>query len=130
MQTLNVPETDGGIIRATNEVTIHERTPCKAIALSLVPHKPEVRVAMGVCGLGGVLAVVKDIHLCTDCLGGNEEGVLGHVTCSINLTLVIDLLHNLYLACSQDEQQLSQAAQQLCCILLALRLAELRLKTT
>lgn len=110
MQTLDVPKTDGGIIRATDEVAIHERAPCKAISLSLVPQKPEVRVAGGVCGLGGVLAVVKDIHLCTDCLGGNQKGVLGHVTRPVHLTLMIDLLHNLYLAYSQDEQQLGQAA--------------------
>ena len=46
-----------------------------------------------------MLAVVKDIHFCADCLGGNDEGVLWHVSCSVDLSLMIDLLYHLDLAC-------------------------------
>ena len=100
MKSLDVPQTDGGIIRATDEVPIHERAPSEAVALCLVPLQPEVWVASVVCWLGGVLAVVKDIHLCTDGFGGNEERVLRHVSRSVHLTLVVYLLHYLDLACS------------------------------
>lgn len=103
MQPLDVPQTDGGIIRATDEVAIHEGAPSKAVALCLVPYQPEVRVAVIVCWLGGVLAVVKDIHLCTDGFGGNEEGVLRHVPRPVDLTLMVYLLNHLNLACSTEQ---------------------------
>lgn len=83
---------------------IHERAPGQAIALCLVPYQPEVRVALVVRGLGGVLAVVKDIHLCTDGLGCNQEGVLRHVARSVDLALVVYLLNHLDFACRIGRQ--------------------------
>lgn len=104
MQTLNVPKTDSGIVRATDQVAIHERAPSKTIALSFVPYQPGIWSANGVCGLGRMLAVVKNIHLRTDGLGGNDKGVLRHVACPVDFTLVIDLLDHLDLACSSGSR--------------------------
>lgn len=84
-------------------MAIHERAPGKAVALSLVPYQPEVWVTVVVRGLGGVLAIVKDVHLCTDGFGGNEERVLRHVARPVDLTLVVDLLNHLNFACSRGK---------------------------
>ena len=89
-------------------MTIHERAPGKAVALGLVPYQPEVWVTVVVRGLGGVLAVVKDIHLCTDGFGGNEEGVLRHVARPVDLTLVVDLLNHLNFACGKRQGRSAQ----------------------
>ena len=48
---LNVPQANGGIIRPTDQVTFHERTPRKAIALCFVTSQPHVRIASAICGL-------------------------------------------------------------------------------
>ena len=85
-------------------MTIHEGAPGQAIALCLVPCQPEVWVAVIVCGLGGVPAVVKDIHLCTDGLGSYQEGVLRHVSRPVHLALVVDLLNHLNFACCKDSK--------------------------
>lgn len=42
-----------------------------------------------------VLGVVKDQHIGCGRLGGDDEGVLGHVTGSVHLPLVVDLDFNL-----------------------------------
>jgi len=80
-------------------VTLHERTPGKSIALSLVTNEPQVRSAVGVLWLARMFAVVKDIHLCTDGLCGDHEGVLRHVASSVDFALMIDLLDDMNLAC-------------------------------
>ncbi len=95
----DVPQADGSVIRTTDEVALHERTPGKAVALSLVSSQSQIWIAVVVGWLGRVLAVVKDIHLSADGLGGNHEGVLGHVARSIDLTLMVDLLNHLDFAC-------------------------------
>ena len=83
-------------------MTIHEGAPGQAVALCLVACQPEIRVALIVCGLGRVLAVVKDIHFCTNGLGGYQERVLRHVACPVDLALVVDLLNHLDFAWSKD----------------------------
>ena len=95
----DVPQTNGSIIRATDEMALHEGAPGEAIALSLVPREAEVRIALIILWLGRMFAVVKDVHLCTDGLCGNHEGVLRHVARSVDLALVIDLLDDRNLAC-------------------------------
>ena len=45
-----------------------------------------------------MLAIIEDINLSTNGLGGNDEGVLGHVASPVNLTLMVDLLDDLDLA--------------------------------
>lgn len=95
----DIPQADGGVVRSTDQVTLHERTPGKSIALSLVTNQPQVRSAVGVLWLRRVFAVVKDIHLCTDSLCGDHEGVLRHVASSVDLALMIDLLDDMNLAC-------------------------------
>ncbi len=80
-------------------MTLHERTPGQSIALSLVTDQTQVRSAVGVLWLAGMFAVVKDIHLCTDGLCGNHEGVLRHVAGSVDLALMVDLLDDMNLAC-------------------------------
>ena len=95
----DIPQADGGVIRTTDQVTLHEWTPGKSIALSLVTNQPQVRSAVGVLWLAGMFAVVKDIHLCTDGLCGNHEGVLRHVASSVDFALMIDLLDDMNLAC-------------------------------
>jgi len=80
-------------------VPLLELTPGQAITLSVVTPEPQIRVTGPIKrGLGGMLAVVKDINFSTNCLGGNDEGVLGHVASPVNLTLMVDLLDDLNLA--------------------------------
>lgn len=52
-----------------------------------------------------MFAVVKNINFCTNCLGRNDERILGHVSCSVNLPIMIYLLNNLYL---QEEYHKSE----------------------
>ncbi|KAA6428108.1 MAG: hypothetical protein FRX49_02769 [Trebouxia sp. A1-2] len=42
----DIPQADGGVIRSADQVTLHERTPGKSIALSLVTNQPQVRGAV------------------------------------------------------------------------------------
>lgn len=44
-----------------------------------------------------MLAVVKDIDLCADGFGCNQEGVLGHVPRSVHLAIVVDGLQDVHL---------------------------------
>ena len=106
----NVPQTDGSIIRPTDQVALHKGAPGKAIALSLVPSEAQVRIALVVLWLRRMFAVVKDIHLCADGLCGDHEGVLRHIARSVDLALVIDLLDDRNLACF-NAQSLWEAVQ-------------------
>lgn len=48
-------------------------------------------------GLGGVLCVIKDQHVASGGLGGNDARILGHVSSSVHFPLMVDLDLNLYL---------------------------------
>lgn len=61
-------------------MAFHMGAPGQAIPLCFVPCEPQVGAAFAVCGrFGWMLRVVEDVHLRVDCLGGNEEVILGHV---------------------------------------------------
>lgn len=39
---------------------------------------------------GGVFCIIKDQHITSRGLGGNDAGILGHVAGSVHFSLVID----------------------------------------
>lgn len=47
--------------------------------------------------LSWVLSIVEDQHIRRGSLGGNNARILGHVACSVHLSLMVDLDLNLYL---------------------------------
>ena len=61
----------------------------------MLAFQAQVRLAVRMAGLGGVLGVVEHKHVVGHGLGGDEVGVLGHVPRAVHLPLVVDLLHNL-----------------------------------
>ena len=64
-----------------------------------MPQQAQVGGALAIWRrLGGVLGVIKDIHLSVHSLGGDEEGVLRHVARPVHLALVVDLLGHLQAA--------------------------------
>lgn len=81
-------------------MALHEWTPCQTITLGLVTRQLEVRLAAVVGRFRWMFAVVKDVNISTDSLGGNQEGVLRHVACSVDLSFMIDLLNHLNLGCT------------------------------
>lgn len=40
--------------------------------------------------LGGVFCIIKDQHITSRGLGGNDAGILGHVTGSVHFSLMVD----------------------------------------
>lgn len=79
---------------------LHEGAPCQTIALCLVPCESEIGLALIVCWLRGMPAVVKDIHICADGLCGDQEGVLRHVARPVDFAFMVDLLADLDFGCS------------------------------
>lgn len=39
---------------------------------------------------GGVFCIIKDQNIASRCLGGNDAGILGHVTGSVHFSLMVD----------------------------------------
>ena len=94
----NIPQADLSVIRAAEQMTFLEGTPRQAITFRAVTLEPHIRVASSIKRwLRRVLAVIEQIHLRTNGLGGNHKRVLRHIASSIHLTFVNYLLDNLHL---------------------------------
>mmetsp|Transcript_34088 Transcript_34088/g.96627 ORF Transcript_34088/g.96627 Transcript_34088/m.96627 type:complete len:260 (+) Transcript_34088:498-1277(+) len=96
----DVPQTNVGVVTATQQVALLKGVPGQAVALCLVALQAKVRVAATVhLRLRRMFCVVKHKHVCADSLRGNNAGVLGHVPGPVDLAVVIDLLLDCKLAC-------------------------------
>ena len=80
-------------------MALEGRVPGQTVAFLLVASQPQLWLTL-TAGIwpAGVLAVVEHQHVGARSLGGDEEEVLRHVPGSVDLTLVIHLDVNLYLA--------------------------------
>ena len=95
-RALHVPQADLGVVAAREEVAGFKRRPRQSVSLRLVALEPDVGRAPAVRGwLTRVLAVVEDVHVRADRLGGDDELVLGAVAGSVHFAVVVDELDHL-----------------------------------
>ena len=92
------------VIASGQQVSVEVGIPRQTVALLLVSSKPQVRLALSVgVGLAGMLGVIEDEDVARRSLCGNDTRVLGHISSTIHLPLVVDLDLNLNLACKNNQ---------------------------
>lgn len=88
-----VPEADGGVLGAGDEVALEVRVPVEAVALLFVADEGHLReTGAGAGGHERVLGAVEDEDVAVGAHGRDEVGLLGHVARLVDLALVHHLL--------------------------------------
>jgi len=83
------------VVTTGDDATLLERVPSKTVTFLGMALELDIRGAHTVfAGLRRMLRAIKDKHIRSRGLGGDEVGVLRHVAGTVNLALVVDLLND------------------------------------